>query len=243
MSGHSKWHKVKHKKEQTDSKRGKLFGQLARDIKSAAQSGRDPNTNATLREAIARAKKANLPQTNINRLLNENNSDQQTAIYEGYGPGGVAILITAETDNTNRTVSEIRAIFKKHNSSLGAAGSVRWKFSEQGIVVVDVNSATNLDLETLELSLIEAGATDLQVDLPQIQIICPPPQLSQVVSAARQADVEIISDQITYNVDPEQQVTLSDAAEQQLQLLLDALEDQTDIINVFSDFAPLMNND
>lgn len=233
MSGHSKWHKIKHKKEQTDSKRGKLFGQIARDIKSAARHGHDPSKNATLREAIARAQKANLPQVNIDRLLNDNDTNRQSAVYEGYGPGGVAVLIVAETNNTNRTVSEIRTIFKKHNGSLGETGSVRWKFSEQGII--NISPPTNLDIETLELSFIEAGATDLKHNNSQIQIICPPQQLSNVVDAANQTGAQVLNDLITYSVDPDLQTTLNGVVQKQLQLLLDDLADQEDITKVFTD--------
>lgn len=128
MSGHSKWHKVKHRKAATDSKKGKLFGQLARDIKSAARSGSDPAKNSALREAIERARAANLPQANIDRLLHHHTAATQEATYEGYGPGGVALLIQTATDNTNRTVSEVRSLLKEYGGSLGKPGSVRWKF-------------------------------------------------------------------------------------------------------------------
>lgn len=129
MSGHSKWHKIQHKKAITDSKKSKLFGSLSREIKIAARQGTDPATNSNLREAIDRAKKANLPQENIDRLLSRDTANQTEAWYEGYGSGGAAVLVSAATDNTNRTVTELRTLFKQHEGSLGSAGSVKWKFS------------------------------------------------------------------------------------------------------------------
>lgn len=128
MSGHSKWHKVKHRKAATDSQKSKLFGQLSRDIKSAARQGSDPATNSALREAIERAKKDNLPQANIDRLLHRDATNQQQATYEGYAYGGVAILVQVETDNTNRTIADLRSLFKQFAGRLSEPGSVRWKF-------------------------------------------------------------------------------------------------------------------
>lgn len=131
MSGHSKWSQIKRTKEVVDQKRSQLFGKLSKDIMTAAKDGADPTINNALREAIARARKANMPQTNIDRLLNRHTQTSQAqAIYEGFGPGGSAFLIIASTDNPNRTVSELRAIFKKHGGELASQGSVRWKFDE-----------------------------------------------------------------------------------------------------------------
>jgi YebC/PmpR family DNA-binding regulatory protein len=129
MSGHSKWSKIKHKKAATDSKKSKYFGRLSREIKIAARGGKDPAHNAALRDALLRAKKENLPQVNIDRLLSDAKDGQEQVLYEGYGAGGVAVLVSAATNNTNRTVSELRAIFKEHGGSLGEPGSVRWKFT------------------------------------------------------------------------------------------------------------------
>ena len=132
MSGHSKWHKIKRAKEVTDKKRGQVFGRLVRDIQTAARSGKDPAANAALRDAIARAKKANMPQANIDRILSgKDHTDIQEVTYEAFGPGGSGLVIIAETDNPNRTVAEIRMLLKDHGGTLSGPGSVRWKFDEE----------------------------------------------------------------------------------------------------------------
>lgn len=132
MSGHSKWHKIKHQKEATDKKKSKIFGQLARDISIAARDNKDPAQNATLRDAIARAKKANMPGANIDRLLAGKDTDLANVTYEAIGPGGSFLLIFASTDNLNRTVSEVRALLKNHGGTMGKPGSARWKFTDDG---------------------------------------------------------------------------------------------------------------
>lgn len=132
MSGHSKWHQIKRKKEATDAKRGQKFTHLAAQIKQAARSNPNPATNPALNEAISRAKRANMPQANIDRLLGQTDSPPgQTIIYEAFGPGGTALLIVATTDNSRRTVAEVRAILKKHGVNLSEPGSVAWKFELQ----------------------------------------------------------------------------------------------------------------
>lgn len=131
MSGHSKWHKIRHQKASNDQKKSKEFGRLARDIKIAARTEKDPAKNASLRDAISRARKANMPQLNIDRLLKGRDDSSLTEIpYEGFGPSGVGVIVIARTDNPNRAVSEVRAAFKAHGFELGGTGSVRWKFNE-----------------------------------------------------------------------------------------------------------------
>lgn len=130
MSGHSKWSQIKRAKEVVDKKKSQLFGKLSQDILLATKLGIDPDSNSSLRDAIARARKGSMPQENIDRLLDKHsNSSAKTVIYEGFGPGGTAFLLTTSTDNPNRTVAEIRSIFKSHNGQLGTPGSVQWKFS------------------------------------------------------------------------------------------------------------------
>ena len=129
MSGHSKWKQIKHKKEATDAKRGQAFTRLAREIKQAALSGTDPTVNRPLADAIAKAKRANMPQTNIDRLLHDTGSAVQETAYEAFGPDGLALLIIVRTDNNRRTVAEVRHILKSHGATLGARGSVTWKFN------------------------------------------------------------------------------------------------------------------
>lgn len=131
MSGHSKWSQIKRAKEVVDQKKSQVFGKLSQEILLASKNGFDPSTNNALRDVISRARKANMPQENIDRLLERHaNTSTKTVIYEGFGPGGTAFLITASTDNPNRTVAEIRSIFKSHNGQLGNPGSVQWKFNQ-----------------------------------------------------------------------------------------------------------------
>lgn len=132
MSGHSKWHKIKRAKEVTDKKKGQIFGRLVRDIQTAARAGHDPSANAALRDAITRAKKANMPQANIDRILSgKDDADIQEVTYEAFGPGGSGLIIIASTDNPNRTVAEIRTLLKDYEATLSGPGSVRWKFNDE----------------------------------------------------------------------------------------------------------------
>ncbi|HLD26015.1 MAG TPA: YebC/PmpR family DNA-binding transcriptional regulator [Candidatus Andersenbacteria bacterium] len=131
MSGHSKWHQIKRKKEVTDAKRAQLFTRLAAQIKQAAAGGSDPATNAPLADAIARARRANMPQTNIDRLIGNASEGRESVVYEAFGPAGIALLITAQTDNSRRTVAELRAILKDHNGQLATPHSVTWKFKQR----------------------------------------------------------------------------------------------------------------
>ncbi len=157
MSGHSKWAQIKRKKEVTDKKKGLIFGRISREILLAAKNGTDPATNNSLRDAIAKAKTANMPQANIERLLSRaNNKEMKEVTYEGFGPGGVALLILATTDNTNRTVQEIRTILKNNQGSLASPGSVRWKFQNgQPITPLSLDSDTQDKLTTLLTQLQE----------------------------------------------------------------------------------------
>jgi transcriptional/translational regulatory protein YebC/TACO1 len=129
MSGHSKWHKIKHQKEATDKKKGLVFGKFAREIATAARSEKDPAKNAALRDIIARAKKANMPQANIDRLLSGSSEPLQAVTYEAFGPGSSALIITAETDNSNRTLTEVKVLLRDVGGHLGGPNTVRWKFS------------------------------------------------------------------------------------------------------------------
>lgn len=160
MSGHSKWHKIRHQKTAKDQKKSREFGRLVRDIKIAARSEGDPTKNAALRDAIERAKKANMPQANIDKVLFRKDSDSLSeVVYEGFGPGGVGVVVIAQTDNSNRTVAEVRAAFKAVGSDLGGPNSVRWKFdsnySPQFPIQLDKENASKLEhlivaLEELE---------------------------------------------------------------------------------------------
>jgi len=235
MSGHSKWHKIRHKKAATDSKKSKLFGQLSREIKIAARSGVDPANNHQLREAIDRAKKMNLPQANIDRLLSATADDNTSITYEGYGPGGVAILIFVETDNTNRTVAEVRSILKDHAGSLGSNGSVLWKFTAQ--YEMEARCADTIDRDALELAVIDAGATDITWDQGILSIASPPTARTQIEAAVTQEGITIESSELVHAPPLDQRVALSPENGEVLSRLLQELEDHPDVLSVFSDAA------
>ena len=234
MSGHSKWHKIRHKKAATDSKKSKLFGQLSRDIKIAARGGVDPAKNSQLREASDRAKKMNLPQGNIDRLLSDTNDNTKSVTYEGYGPSGVGILIATETDNTNRTVAELRNILKGHGGSLGESGSVQWKFSPQYMVDAEL---TDTNRDEVELALIDAGAEDIVWDDTVITITGSPQSRSAIDAALEALGGNVVSAELAQVAPVDQRVSLSDDQGQRFAALIAELEDHPDVISVFSDAA------
>src|SRR5712671_4475591 len=185
MSGHSKWHSIKHKKGATDAKRGKLFTKFIKEITVAARTGGgDPDANARLRKAILDAKAGNMPNDTIDRAVRrgtgaEEGVTYEEITYEGYGPGGVALLIQSLTDNRNRTVAEIRHAFSKNGGNLAAAGAVAWMFDKKGYIVVD--KAAKAEDELFDLA-IEAGADDLRDDEENYEIITAPENFENVLS-------------------------------------------------------------
>jgi len=233
MSGHSKWHKIRHKKEAADGKKSKLFGQLARDIKIAARQGTDPSQNNQLREAIERAKKMNLPQENVERLLSTSGDNLKSVLYEGYGPGGAALLISTETDNTNRTVAELRSILKEYDGSLGASGSVLWKFSLQFVIDAQLDG----DHDEIELAVIEAGADDISWEDNAISIQSSPRKRPSIESALEKLHATILSAELAQIVAADQQVVVPANYEEKFFALMTALEDHDDVVAVFSDAA------
>src|SRR5437660_4251616 len=193
MSGHSKWHSIKHKKGALDAKRGKLFTKFIKELTVAARTGGgDPDANARLRKAISDAKAGNMPNDTIDRAIRrgtgaEEGVNYEEITYEGYGPGGVALLIEAVTDNRNRTVAEIRHMFSKNGGNLGEAGSVGWLFEKKGYMVV---SKTAKPEEELFDIAIEAGPNDLRDDRNNFQIITAPESFDSVLSAVKTAGIE-----------------------------------------------------
>jgi YebC/PmpR family DNA-binding regulatory protein len=161
MSGHSKWHKIQHRKEQVEGKKSKLFARLSRDIKIAARDGINPDTNPSLRDAIERAKKANVPYENIDRILNRDMSKLQPVMYEGYSAEGVALLISCETENPNRAVAEVRAILKDHGGSLGGPNSVRWQFARGANAPFEAVPAHQQKLAEAEATAVQALVAEL----------------------------------------------------------------------------------
>lgn len=237
MSGHSKWHRIKHKKTQTDSRKSKLFSQLARDITSAARDGTDPANNAALREALERAKQANMPATNINRLLQTDSNQNEEVTYEAFGPQGISLLIIAHTDNTRRTVAELRSLLKQHGGTLGEPGSVSWKFKPQILITVPLPQPKQR--EALELALIDAGATDIMTDQQELTVTSAPKHQTAIKKTIRQ--FQLIASSTTKHYAAQQQQPLTTKTTKQLHGLLRDLRHHPDVAGIFTDAADVLD--
>ncbi len=237
MSGHSKWHSIKHKKAAVDAKRGKLFTKLIKEITVAARiGGGDPEANPRLRSAVQAAKAANMPQDNIKRAIMKGTGELPGTVYEeityeGYGPGGVAIMVTALTDNRNRTVSEVRHIFSKHNGNLGENGCVSWMFDKKGYFVVPKEGVSEEDIFE---KAIDAGAEDIKDDVDNFEIFCDPGDFENVKNNLEEAGIRLEVAEISMIPQNTVKVTGKDA--ESLLKLMSALEDHDDIQNVYSNF-------
>jgi YebC/PmpR family DNA-binding regulatory protein len=237
VSGHSKWHSIKHKKAVVDARRGQQFTKLARAITVAArEGGGDPDGNPSLALAIQKARDASMPKDNIERAIAKGtgasaDAEQiETVLYEGYGPGGVALLIEALTDNRNRTGAEIRHAFTKHGGSLGEPGSVSYLFDKRGVIVVD---AARYDEDSL-IAAIDAGAEDIALDEDVFEVITDPGDLPQVRAALEAAGVEMDSSDVTQR--PKSRVPVEEADAAKLMKLIDALEELDDVSSVDANF-------
>ncbi len=237
MSGHSKWHSIKHKKALVDARRGQQFTKLARAITVAArEGGGDLEGNSGLALAVQKARDASMPKDNIERAIAKGtgeggDADQiQTVIYEGYGPGGVALLIEALTDNRNRTGADIRHAFAKQGGSLGEPGSVSYLFDKRGVITVDASRYDEDDL----MAAIDAGAEDIVRDDDVLEVICEPADVPAVRRALEQAGVEIESADVAQR--PRSRVPVDEGAAPKLMRLIDALEDLDDVAAVNANF-------
>jgi len=237
MSGHSKWATIKHKKGALDAKRGKIFTRLIKEITiSAKQGGGDPDGNPRLRGAIAAAKAENMPADNIKRAIQRGTGElegvsYEEITYEGYGPGGVAVIVDVLTDNKNRAVSEVRHAFSKNGGNLGESNSVSWMFTKKGVIVVAKDAASEDKLTEIVL---ESGAEDLSDEGDNWEILCDPKEFENVVAALKAAKItpehaEVTMISSTYT-------KLEGAAANQMMRLLDTLEDLDDAQNVYSNF-------
>ncbi|MDP8219162.1 MAG: YebC/PmpR family DNA-binding transcriptional regulator [Candidatus Theseobacter exili] len=238
MSGHSKWASIKHKKAATDAKRGKLFSRVIKEITVAArQGGGDMDANPRLRTAVQKAKDSNMPADNIDRAIKKGTGElpgtsYDEQVYEGYGVGGVAIMVDTLTDNKNRSASEIRSIFSKNNGNLAGVGSVAWIFNKKGYITVPMNLA---DEETLFLAVTESGAEDFKAEEDQYEIYTDPSALEAVKEAVKNAGIEYEVAEITYL--PQNTIKIADIAEtRQVLRLIDALEEHDDVQNVYANF-------
>ncbi len=237
MSGHSKWHSIKHKKAVVDARRGQHFTKLARAITVAArEGGGDIDGNPTLGLAVQKARDASMPKDNIERAIAKGtgegvDTDQiETVVYEGYGPGGVALLIEALTDNRNRTGADVRHLLGKHGGNLGEPGSVSYLFDKQGVIVVDANRYDEDDL----IGAIDAGAEDISLDEDVFEVLTEPGDLVSVREALTKAGVEIESADVSQR--PKSRVPLDEADASKLLKLIDALEESDDVSAVHANF-------
>ncbi len=237
MSGHSKWHSIKHKKGAADAKRGKLFTRIIKELTVAARDGGgDPDSNPRLRTVIADAKAANMPADNIKRAIRRGTGEEpgvnyEEVTYEGYGPGGVALMVEVLTDNKNRAVGEVRHLLTKHGGNLGSSNSVAWLFDKRGYVLVDREA---VDEETLMTAALDAGADDLRDDGAHWEIISAPESFDAVAAAVRALGVEPASAQVAML--PQNSVVLEGKPAQQMMKLMGALEDLDDTRHVWSNF-------
>jgi YebC/PmpR family DNA-binding regulatory protein len=233
MSGHSKWHTIKHKKGAADAKRGKMFEKLAKEIAVAARmGGGDPDTNARLRKAVADARAQSMPNEKIENAIKRGAGEiegisYEEMTYEGYGPGGVAVYLETQTDNKNRTVAELRHLFGKMGGNLGESGCVSWIFAKKGYIIVDKGARSQDEMEELA---IEVGAEDIADDGDVWEIYTAPEDFEQVREAIVAAGVEPQSAQIEWV--PSNYVSLSGGDAQKMIKLMDALDDHDDVQKV-----------
>ena len=237
MSGHSKWATIKHKKGALDAKRGKIFTRLIKEITMAAKSGGgDVEGNPRLRTAVAAAKAENMPADNIKRAIQRGTGELEGVSYEeitfeGYGPGGVALLVEVTTDNRNRTVSEIRHAFTKGGGNMGEAGSVSWMFQKKGSIIIPKTKAKEDDLMNIVL---EQGGDDLNDDGENWEITTPPSAFDTVLEAVKKSGAEVAHSEV--GMVPTTYVKLEGSAANTMIRLLETLEDQDDVQNVYSNF-------
>ncbi len=235
MSGHSKWATTKHKKAAIDSKRGKIFTKVIKEITVAARvGGGDPDGNARLRTVIQKAKEANMPADNIKKAIQKGTGElpgvsYEEAVFEGYGTGGVAILVSIMTDNRNRTVPEIRHMFSKHGGNMGEAGCVSWMFDKKGYIVVE---GGKVDEEKLMSLIVEAGAEDMRRDGDNFEVITAPGDIETVKKAIEDGGITTALSEVTML--PQNYMELDDRSAMQVLKLIEALEDHDDVQNVYS---------
>ncbi len=235
MSGHSKWHSIKHQKGITDARRGQLFTKLTREIIIAVrEGGSNPEPNFRLRLAIQKARDSNMPMDNIERSIKKGSGELEGTtltelVLEGYGPSGTAILVEALTDNRNRTIQDVRSTFFKHGGSLGESGCVSWIFDARGLITVRTDS---LDTDDLALNAIDAGADDVKVESDYVEIYTMPEDLEAVRSALEAKNIPIASAEL-FKV-PKTMVRLDDKAAMQAMKLLEKLEELDEIQHVYS---------
>lgn len=241
MAGHSKWANIKHKKARTDQKRGKEFTKIAKEITIAARAGGgDVESNAKLKLVMQKAKAINMPNDNINRAIKKGTGELESEIYEeiiyeGYAPGGVAIMLDIASDNRNRTAPEVRHIFSKNNGNLGETGCVSWMFKRAGLIVISRENIKE-DMDDFILKVLDMEAEDIKEEENVVEIICPPEQFIEIIEALEKDGIIIDTSDIT--MIPTNTIDINDAktAEKVIKLI-DILEDHDDVQNVYANFV------
>jgi YebC/PmpR family DNA-binding regulatory protein len=237
MSGHSKWHSIKHKKAKVDAQRGKVFTRLIKELTVAARTGGgDPGANARLRTAIAAAKASNMPADNIDRAIKKGTGElpgvsYEEITYEGYGPAGMALMVDVMTDNKNRTVAEIRHIMTKNGGNLGANGCVAWMFHKKGVISVPADGVNEDELMEIVL---EAGADDMRREGDAFEIVTPPASFEDVRSKLETQGITM--ERAELSMIPENTVKIAEKEAGKVLKLMDALESHDDVQNVYANF-------
>jgi YebC/PmpR family DNA-binding regulatory protein len=237
MSGHSKWHNIRLRKGKQDAERGKIFTKIAREIIVAArEGGGNPDANIRLRLAVQKARESSMPADNIKRAIQRGTGEVEGAqyeeiTYEGYGPAGVAVLVQCMTDNRNRTVAELRTIFSRNGGSLGESGCVAWMFDAKGLVTVETKA---VDEETLMLTTMDAGAEDIKTEGDTYEIYSPVESMPAIRQALTDANIPFTSAETT--MIPQNTVTLNEKGATQILRMVDLLEDNEDVQQVFANF-------
>ena len=230
MAGHNKWSKIKRGKAVEDAKRGAVFTKIGNQIALAARNGTDPSMNPALALAIEKAKAANMPNTNIERSIarvsDKNAAQLQEVMYEGYGPGGVAIIVECATDNTNRTYPEVRTVFTKRGGSIGEKGSVAFQFDRKGVIVVKASGEDAL------LTVLDAGAEDAKEEDGEIIVYTAMTDLAKVRDAIKDAGLEIADAELSY--EPNTTVELDDEKQEKVMGMLEAFEELDDVVNTYT---------
>ena len=236
MSGHSKWANIKNKKGKTDAQRGKVFTKLGREIQIAVKSGGpDPTSNSKLKDVIAKAKAANMPNDNIQRSIKRASGEGANEVmeeitYEGYGPSGVAIIVEAVTDNRNRTAAEVRHIFDKFGGNLGSTGCVSFMFDKKGIIVIEKDGT--VDEDTLMMDALDCGADDFTAEEDSFEITTDPANFSAVRDALEEKGYAFVEAEVS--MIPQSYVTLTDEKQlERIEKLLDGLDDNDDVMEVY----------
>jgi YebC/PmpR family DNA-binding regulatory protein len=237
MSGHSKWHSIRHKKAAVDAKRGKVFSRLIKEVTVAARlGGGDPSGNPRLRAAIAAAKAANMPASNIERAVKKGTGELPGVSYEefvleGYGPGGVAVLVELMTDNRNRTVAEIRHLFSKHGNNLGEVGCVAWMFEKKGLMLL---KQEGVDEDALMEAALDVGAEDVKAEEGELEITTDAASFEEAKKALEGQGYEFTMAELTML--PQSNVRLEGRSAEQMLKLMEMLEDHDDVQNVYANF-------